>query len=202
MDQVPSGSRTPFPTVRGELPVDRPVCGIGYRSVQAPLASMEGPAQPVEVRQRASVTFDLPSGASPVAEEEEDDDRDSVVFAPLVADRTLLRLVNFIYGQYLESRPLSSPSLARQCGFKLLYAVSDPQETSRPHFHLYPGVNKLLKKTHERAATLAKNSKPLAAILTKKRRLHSVAEAPNFSAPLPLNPDFSRLAENKSVSRK
>ena len=80
--------------------------------------------------------------------------------------------------------------------------VSDPQETSRPRFCPYPRVDELLEKTRERAATLAKNSKPLAAILPKKRRLHTIADAPNFSSPLPLNPDFSRLAENKSISRK
>ena len=71
-----------------------------------------------------------------------------------------------------------------------------------PCFRLYPRVDELIDKTRERAAILAKASKPLAAILPKKRRLHMVAGAPIFSTPLPLNPDFSRLAENKSVARK
>ena len=89
MDRVPSGSQPPFPS-----------------------ASVAGPAQPEEVRGRARVAFDLPLRASPVApdaEEEEDDDRNSVVSNPMVADHTLLRLVNFIYD---KSCPLSSPSLA------------------------------------------------------------------------------------------
>ena len=64
--------------------------------MQAPPAGMEGPA---EVRPRAKVTFDLPFSASLVTPdtEEEDDDRDSFVSAPPIADRMLIRLVNFIY---------------------------------------------------------------------------------------------------------
>ena len=120
---------------------------------------------------------------------------------PQVQDKTLIRLVNVIYDKYPESRPLSSP-LAPRCGFESLYAISDPQETSRLHFRLYPRVGELLTKTRERAATLAKGSKALSAILPKKRFLHNVAEEPGFVNPLTLNPNFSCLAENKTISKK
>ena len=81
-----------------------------------------------DVRPRATVTVDLPSGASPVAsdaEEEEDDYRDSVASAPPVEDWTLIHLVNFIYDKNPESCPLSSLPLTLRCSFESLYAVSD-----------------------------------------------------------------------------
>ena len=202
MGRVPSGSRTPFPSARGELPVVREVSGLGSGSVQAPSASVAGPEQPAEVRHRAQVTFDLPPSASSVAPDVEEEDRDSVVSSPPVADRTLIRLVNFIYDKYPKSRPLSSPLLAPRCGLESLYAVFDCQETLRPRFRLYPRVGELLDKTCEHAATLAKGSKLLSAILPKKRRLHNVADVPGFATPLTLSPDFSQLAEHKSISKK
>ena len=178
---------------------------LGSGSAQAPPAGVAGPVQPVEVRRSVRVSFDLPSSPSSVArdaEEEDEEDRDSVISTTPVADQTLIRLVSFIYDKYPESCPLSSPPLAPRCGFESLYAVSDPQEFSRPRFCLYLRVWELLDKTRELAATLAKGSKPLLAVLPKKRRLHNVADAPGFATPLTLNPDFSRLVENKSTSKK
>ena len=54
----------------------------------------------------------------------------------------------------------------------------------------------------DRSNKLAKNSKPLSAILPPHRHSHSVADVTDFTAPLALNLDFSRLAENKSLSTK
>ena len=125
-----------------------------------------------------------------------------MVSTPQVQDKTLVRLVNFIYDQYPESRPLASPPLAPHCEFEAFYAVSDPQETSRPRFRLYPRVGEILNKTQERAAKLAKQSKALSTILPQKRRLFDVADEPEFATPLSLNPNFSRLTGNKTVSKK
>ena len=61
---------------------------------------------------RQRVTFDAsagPSAVHPESEEEEDDDRDSVVSAFIVFDKTFTRLISFVYDQYPESRRLSSP---------------------------------------------------------------------------------------------
>ena len=41
---MPSGSRTPFPSTRVELPVVREVSDLGSGSAQAPLAGVAGPA--------------------------------------------------------------------------------------------------------------------------------------------------------------
>ena len=56
--------------------------------------------------------------------------------------------------------------------------------------------------TRKRAAALSRKMKPLSAILTKKNRKHSVADVPEFSTNPPVNPDFSRLTDNKTVSNK
>ena len=44
--------------------------------------------------------------------------------------------------------------------------------------------------------------KPLSSILPKKRHLQSVADEPEFASPQVLNPDFSHLAENKTISNR
>ena len=56
--------------------------------------------------------------------------------------------------------------------------------------------------TRKRAAALSRKMKPLSAILTKKNRKHSVADVLEFSTDPPVNPDFSRLTDNKTVSNK
>ena len=99
-DWVPSGSQTPFPNAHGELPVFREFSMLVSVSAQAPSADVAGPVQPTGVRLRARVSFDLPSSPSPVdpaKEEGVEEDGDSVVFTPLVADRTLISIVTFIY---------------------------------------------------------------------------------------------------------
>ena len=56
--------------------------------------------------------------------------------------------------------------------------------------------------TREHTAALSWKMKPLSAVLPKKNRKHSVADIPNFAAAPPVNPDFSCLTNNKTVSRK
>ena len=63
-------------------------------------------------------------------------------------------------------------------------------------------VADIVQNTRDCAATLAKGTKPLSAILLKKHRLQSVADEPDFATPLTVNPDFSRLTENKTISIK
>ena len=180
-EQVPSGFRTPFPIVQGELPSkDR----LESAAVQNPPVVL-----PTEVRARPHVCFGLPSDASPSALEQvevEDDDTDSVTSNPPVVDKTLVRLANFIHESYPESRLLSAPPLAQRCGFESLFAISDPPELTRPRFRLYPRVANIIQATRDRAANLAKGTKPLSSILPKKRRLQSVADEPEFLVLLPL----------------
>ena len=203
VERVPSGFQTPFPVVQGEC-VDRiPV--VESTAGQAPPVVPDESVQHAEVRALAHVHFTLPSDASPSAPEqveEEEDDVVLVVFNPLVVDKTLVRLADFIHERYPESHPLSAPQIAQWCGFESLYAVTDPPGSSRPRFHLYPRVADIIQGTRDRASSLARRTKPLTSILPKKRRLQSVADEPEFSSPQVLNPDFSQLAENKSISNR
>ena len=78
---------------------------------------------------RPSVSFAASTGpdlAAPEPEEEEEYDRDSVVSSPQVVDKTCTRLVNYVYGQYHESHPLSAPLDPPHCAFEEYFAVSDP----------------------------------------------------------------------------
>ena len=121
---------------------------------------------------------------------------------PPVVDKTLVRLANFISENYPESHLLSSRPLALRCDFESLFVISKPPESTRPLFQLYPRVDEIVQNTCDRAATLAKGTKPLSAILTKKRCLQSVADDLDFATPLTVKPDFLRLAENKTISSK
>ena len=113
---------------------------------------------------KSRVTFDVSAGPSPVdseGEEEEEDNRDSVVSASLVLDKTFCRLIAFIYEQYPESPPLSPPSLPPRCGFENIFPVSDPPGSSRPRLRLYPWVGEIVEQTQDCSARLAWESKPL-----------------------------------------
>ena len=97
------------------------------------------------------------------------------------------------------SCPLSSP-LPPRCGFENLFAVADPQGYSRPKFYLYPLVLEIVSQTQDRSAKLARESKPVHRVLPLKRRMFAVADEPDNATPLLVNPDFSRLTANKTIT--
>ena len=92
--------------------------------------------------------------------------------------------------------------LAPRCDFEALYALSDPPESSHPRFAIYPRVSDILGEVDDRAAVLARRSKPLFAVLPKKVRRYAVADSQHFSVAQPINPDFAHLCGNKVVSNK
>ena len=96
-DWVPSGSLTSFPSVQGELPAFREFSMLVSGSAQAPPAGVAGPAQPTEVRPGARFSFDLPPSNPSKVDLTLEEDGDSVVSTPLVADWTLISIVTFIY---------------------------------------------------------------------------------------------------------
>ena len=65
-----------------------------------------------------------------------------------------------------------------------------------------PRVSDILREVDDRAASLARHSKPLSAVLPKKVRRYAVADSQHFSVAQPINPDFARLCGNKAVSNK
>ena len=123
-------------------------------------------------------------------EPEEEDDRDSVASSPVV-DKTYDRLINYLYSQYTELRPLSDPPAPPRCAFENYFAVVDPQTSARPKLRLYPRVEELVSQTQDRVAKPARESKPLHHILPLNRQLFSVAD----------DPDFARLAGNKTIAK-
>ena len=118
--------------------------------------------QSQEFKHQSRVTFDAYAGPSPVdlegeeEEEEEEDDRDSLVFASPVLDKAFTRLIDFVYGRYPESRPLSPPYHPSRCGFESLFTMSDPPELSRPRLRLYSRVSEIINQTQEHSARLAR----------------------------------------------
>ena len=103
---------------------------------------------------------------------------------------------------YPGSLPVAAPPVAPRCDFEALYALSDPPESSHPHFAIYPRVSVILGEVDERAAALARRSKPLSAILPKNVCRYAVADSQHFSVAQPINPNFARLCGNKVVSNK
>ena len=79
--------------------------------------------------------------------------------------------------------------------------VADPQASAHPKLRVYPRVEELVAQTQGRAAKLAHESKPLHCILPLKRRLFSVDDDPDYTTQRWLNPDFARLAGNKTITK-
>ena len=82
------------------------------------------------------------------------------------------------------------------------FKPADPPGSSRPHFQLYPSVQGVLTATSERAAALSRNMKNISAVLPKKNRITPIADVTQFSYAPPVDPDFSRLIDNKTVSNE
>ena len=183
---------TPTPPLSGKLrPTSVRVLGEGERSHRVPDDSAFTSAG---VR-RVPLDDDPDAGDRDI-----DDDVDSA--ASVTVDRSAVRLANFVYECYPGSRPVAAPPVAPRCDFEALYALSNPPESSHPRFVLYPRVSDFLVDISDRAASLARRSKPLSALLPKKVRKYAVADAQHFSTAQPLNPDFAYLCGNKFVSSK
>ena len=134
-------------------------------------------------------------------DDDDDDDVVSVASNPPAVDKTIARFAAYIHDQFPDSRPFTAPSQAPH-GFEVFYTVTDPPDSNRPLFHLYPRVAEIVDDVRDRADKLAQSSKPLLSVLPKCCLFHSVADVADFTAPCALNSDFSRLTENKSISVK
>ena len=113
VERVPSGFRTPFPTVQGVCLASVGIkdSDVGRRLPDLPVTSVPHP----DIRTCTQVHFSLPSDASPSTPEqpeEEEDDNDSVASHPPVVEETLVCLASFIHDDCPESRPFSSPPVA------------------------------------------------------------------------------------------
>ena len=198
---VPLGLGFAHPTSSGES-LDR-VLGVGAEPTQAQDTPVGGPevAQPPSVLRRPRVSFTASAGpdlSDQEPEDEEDDNRDSVLAPPAIV-KTYDRLINYVYDQYSESRPLSDYQAPPCCTFEDYFAISDLQAASRPKLRVYPRVDELIVQSQDRADKLAKEAQPLQRVITLRHRLFPVADDPDFATLRWLNPNFARLAGNKSI---
>ena len=168
-------------------PASGRVLGEGVQSRRVPDAS----AAPSAGINHAPLADDPDDGDG----DDDDDDRDSAV--SIAVDHSAVCLANFVFDCYPGSRPV-----APLCDFETLYALADPPESSHPRFALYSRVSAILGEVSDRAASLARRSKSLSAILPKKVRKYAVADARHFSTAQPLNPNFARWCGNKAVSNQ
>ena len=182
---MPQGSSYAHPSTSGEFLARDVSIGPGAAQFQAPPFGGSGPAQSQELPRRSCVFFEASANPSvdPDDEEEEEDDHDSVVSTSPVMDKTFACLISFVYEQYTESRPLSSPPLPPCCGFDNLFAVADPPRSSRPKLRLYPQVSEIVSQTQDHSAKLAHEAKPLHRVLSLKRRIFNVTDVPEFTTP-------------------
>ena len=153
------------------------VVGEAAQSRQVPDAA----AAPSAGVSHAPLAIDPDDGDDDV--DDDDDDRESTV--SVTADRSAVRLANFVYESYPGSRPV-----AHRCDFEALYALSDPPESSHLHFAIFPRVSDILREVDDHSASLAPRSKPMSAVLPKTVRRYVVADSCFFSVAQPIKPDF------------
>ena len=135
-------------------------------------------------------------------DDDDDDDAASVASNLPAVDKTVTRLAAYIHDQFPDLCLLTASSQAPRCGFEAFYAVVDPLDSNRPRFCHYRRVTDIVDDILDSANKHAQTSKPLSSVLPKCRRFHSVTDVADFTAPRALNSDFSRLAENKTISLK
>ena len=105
------------------------------------------------------------------------------VLSSLVVDTTYDRLINYVYNQYSEYRPLSDPPAPPRCALEDFFVVADPQALACPRLSVYPRVEEL-----------ARESKPLHRVLPLRRRVFHVADDLDYAT---FNPDFLGSQEKK-----
>ena len=131
-------------------------------------------------------------------EEDDEEDRESVCDPP-VQDKTYSRLIDFIYNRFANSRPSASTHMPPRCEFESFFAVSDAPAASKHYLTVYPRVAEIIDSSSDRAARLARESRPLHRVVPLRRRWFNVGDQPDFSNARYVNPDFSRIAQNKNI---
>ena len=112
-------------------------------------------------------------------EEDDEDDKDSVVELPPL-DKTYARLVEHIYDRFPHSRPASAPRLPQWCEFENFFAISDSTPASRQNLLLYPRVSELVDSSADRASRLARESRPLQRVVPLKRKMFHIGDQPDY----------------------
>ena len=152
---------------------------------------------------RPRVSFVAPGASVGVAQEpedEEEDDRDSVIDSQVI-DSTYNMLVQYVYDKYDESCPLSDSSASPRCDFESYFAVSELQSLAQPRMRVYPRPSELLSQSSDCSAEFAHESKPLHKVIPLWRHLFPIPDEPDFASLQWLNPDFARITGNKTITK-
>ena len=64
---------------------------------------------------------------------------------------------------------------------------------------MYPRVAEIIDASADRAARLARESRPLHRVVPLRRKLFNVGDRPNFCNARYVNPEFSRISQNKNI---
>ena len=131
-------------------------------------------------------------------DDDDEDDRDSVGDPP-AQDKIYVKLIDFIYSCFSHSKPSASAHVPPRCEFESYFSVSDPPSASRKYLTVYPRVAEIIDASADRAARLAKESRPLHRVVPLRRRLFNVGDQPGFCNARYVNPDFSRISQNKNI---
>ena len=108
-------------------------------------------------------------------EDEDEEDRESVA-GPRVQDKTYSRLMGYIYDRFTNSRPSASAQVPPRCKFESFFAVSEPPSASKQYVAVYPRVAEIIDSSADRAARLARESRPVHRVVPLWRRMFNVGD--------------------------
>ena len=168
-------------------------------------SSRDTPPEGGESSQYPGVHANFGAGASSQAPEgnyhpddDDDDDRESIGDPP-APDKAYVRLIDFIYDRFHHSKPSAAAHVPPLCDFESYFSISDPPSASRQFLMVYARVAEIIDASADRAAWLARESRPLHRVVPLRRKLFNVGDRRNFCNARYVNPEFSRISQNKNI---
>ena len=165
-------------------------------------SSRDPPLEGGESSQYPEVHANAGAGAGSQAPEgyyhPDEDDRESVGDPP-APDKAYVRLIDFIYDRFHHSKPSAAAHVPPRCDFESYFSISDPPSASRQFLTVYPRVAEIIDASADRAARLARESRPLHRVVPLRRKLFNVGDRPDFCNARYVNPEFSRISQNKNI---
>ena len=131
-------------------------------------------------------------------DDDDEDDRESVAEPP-APDKIYVKLIDFIYNRFAHSKPSASAHVPPRCEFESYFSVSEPPSASWQFLTVYPRVAEIVDASADRAARLARESRPLHRVVPLRRKLFNVGDRPDFCNARYVNPDFSQISQNKTI---
>ena len=131
-------------------------------------------------------------------DDDDEDDRESIGDPP-APDKAYVRLIDFIYDRFHHSKPSAAAQVPPRCDFESYFSISDPPSASRQFLTVYPRVAEIIDASADRVARLARESRALHRVVPLRRKLFNVGDRPDFCNAWYVNPEFSRISQNKNI---